>query len=79
MIGVLAGTYEQFVGWCLEHGYNPRGQTAIFVKSTQDLRARHFDSFKYVGTFWQRRDADEINIAVGYIERLQELRDWERT
>lgn len=60
-IAVLAGTYQQFLGWCREKGVSRNDQNVIYAGHPDVLRGQLIDVVHIVGTFWHRPDAFAIH------------------
>lgn len=61
---IFAGTHQQAVGWRMDNGYS-QGE-AEYVHDARALRGRVTQGMPrvFVGTFWQRADADELQQAL---------------
>lgn len=67
---VLAGTYQQFRYWCIDNGRNPHDRLLTYASEAYKLRGMRDFDFVIYGTFWARRDAEEIVwMAKTYSER----------
>jgi hypothetical protein len=57
---VLAGNYREFLFWCRENDRNPRDWNLTYVEQAYKLRGMHGFDYTIYGTFWDRRDSQDI-------------------
>lgn len=57
---VLAGNRQQFISWCQDNHISLKDHTAVYASSQANIRGIRVDMIVVTGTFWNRKDADEI-------------------
>ncbi len=73
LVAVTCSTQQQFRGWCLDNGLNPRHPSLRPVLREQDVRGCYFDRIILVGGSWELMAVAESRLRPSVArERLRE-------
>lgn len=72
LLVVLAGNYREFQFWCHENERNPRDRNLIYASEMHRLQGLGPIRFIRYGTWYMRRDADEILAYLKYREKREQ-------
>lgn len=70
---VVAGNYQQFVGFCRDNGFNPRQRGLVYAQSVETLYGLHSVDLAYAGELRHRRDLPELYARL----RTMDVRRWQ--
>ena len=64
IIAVVAGSYQQFKYWCRENCISSKRKDVAYVSSCRLLYGLHPGMVVYCGTYYERKDMDEIEAII---------------